>query len=80
MPDNSDIMRPQEAAKYLTLSVQRLAKLRLEGGGPTFIKAGRSVLYRRADLDLWLRSRTRNSTSDGGPDTLAVSDLGTAHA
>ena len=85
MPDNSDIVRPLEAAEYLTLSVQRLAKLRLEGDGPRFIKIGRSVVYRRADLDSWLRSRTRNSTSDCGPgahagQTSRESAMGAAHA
>ena len=64
--DDCSVMRPPEAARYLTLSVQRLAKLRLEGGGPRFAKIGRSVLYRRTDLDLWLQLRTRTSTSDKG--------------
>jgi predicted DNA-binding transcriptional regulator AlpA len=63
-PDNSTILRPPAAADYLTLSVQRLSRLRLEGGGPKFIKAGRSVLYRRDDLDAWLQSHIRESTSD----------------
>ena len=59
-------MRPNAAAAYLALSSQRLAKLRLYGGGPTFIKAGRSILYRREDLDSWLASLSRLSTSDSG--------------
>ena len=57
-------MRPNTAAGYLSLSTQRLAKLRLYGGGPPFIKAGRSILYRREDLDKWLASLSRLSTSD----------------
>lgn len=60
-------MRPDDAAAYISLSVQRLAKLRLEGEGPVFLKVGRSVLYRRDDLDTWLRSRARKSTSDASP-------------
>ena len=59
-------MRPDIAAAYLSLSTQRLAKMRLFGGGPLFIKAGRSVLYRREDLDAWLASLSRHSTSDPG--------------
>jgi hypothetical protein len=59
-------MRPDIAATYISLSTQRLAKMRLFGGGPTFIKAGRSVLYRREDLDNWLASLSRLSTSDTG--------------
>jgi hypothetical protein len=57
-------MRPEQAAQYLSLSVQRLAHLRLEGGGPIFTSAGRSILYLRADLDEWLRTHRRRSTSD----------------
>lgn len=64
--ENSTIMRPPEAATYLTLSVQRLAKLRLEGTGTKFVKAGRSILYVRENLDEWLRARVRQSTSDPG--------------
>ena len=59
-------MRPDIAATYLSLSTQRLATLRLYGGGPSFIKAGRSILYRREDLDKWLGSLCRLSTSDTG--------------
>ena len=60
-------MRPDAAAAYTGLSVQRLAKYRLFGGGPIFCKAGRSILYRRDDLDAWLASLSRTSTSDNGP-------------
>ena len=59
-------MRPQDAAMYLSLSQNRLAKLRLEGSGPIFCKVGRSVTYRREDLDAWLASLCRRSTSDVG--------------
>jgi hypothetical protein len=62
----SNILRPSVAAAYLSLSVQRLAKLRLEGGGPQFIKCGRSVLYHFEDLDSWLAANRRKSTSDTG--------------
>jgi hypothetical protein len=46
--------------------VSTLEKLRLSGGGPIFIKRGRTVLYRQADLDAWLESLRRRSTSDDG--------------
>jgi predicted DNA-binding transcriptional regulator AlpA len=60
------VMRPPEAASYLAISVQRLATMRLDGSGPKFLKLGRSVAYLREELDLWLRSKTRSSTSDTG--------------
>jgi len=66
-PVNPAILRPSEAGSYLSLSRQRLAKLRLEGGGPAYIKAGRSVLYRIEDLENWLAANRRKSTSDTSP-------------
>lgn len=58
----------KQAAEYVGLSPRTLEAYRVRGGGPTFIKHGgqRSglVLYRPADLDEWLESRVRHSTSD----------------
>ena len=59
-------MRPDAAAAFLSLSTQRLANMRQLGGGPAFVKIGRSILYRRADLEAWLASHSRHSTSDPG--------------
>lgn len=53
-----------EAASYVRLSVSTLAKLRMTGGGAGFRKLGRKVLYCRADLDAWLESHRRRSTSE----------------
>lgn len=60
-------LRAPEAAQCLGLSTSTLAKMRLRGDGPVFRKAGpRVVLYARADLESWLDSRKRRSTSDNG--------------
>lgn len=40
-----------------------LAKWRTRGEGPAFVKVGRSVIYRGADLNDWLRSRTVTHTN-----------------
>jgi predicted DNA-binding transcriptional regulator AlpA len=40
-------------------------KRRLDGTGPQFIKMGRLVRYRPADVDAWLAERVRRSTSEG---------------
>jgi hypothetical protein len=64
--NSPSVMRPAAAAELLSLSVQRLARMRLEGGGPAYIKAGRSILYRRDALDDWLAAHCRRSTSDTG--------------
>lgn len=62
-PDGN-LLTPQQAAEALALSVSWLAKLRLYGGGPPFLKLGRCVRYRREDLTKWLENKTRSSTSD----------------
>jgi excisionase family DNA binding protein len=54
------------AAAYLGLSPKTLETLRTRGGGPPFLKLGRRVVYRKADLDTWLAARVRHSTSDPG--------------
>ncbi|MGO6898741.1 helix-turn-helix transcriptional regulator [Rhizobium ruizarguesonis] len=57
------MLRTQGAAEYLNLSVSTLNKLRLTGDGPSYIKLGKSVVYDPADLDEWLSSKRRRSTS-----------------
>jgi predicted DNA-binding transcriptional regulator AlpA len=52
------------AARLVGLSESTLAKLRLNGNGPIYVKLGRRVLYRPADLEQWLESRTARDTSD----------------
>ena len=56
--------RPAQAAAYLKSSTSTLAKKRLKGDGPTYTKFGRNVLYAKRDLDAYLYSRRRLSTSD----------------
>ena len=53
-----------QASEVLHLSTSTLAKLRLTGAGPPYLKSGgRRVLYQQADLHDWLMSRRRTSTS-----------------
>ena len=56
----------KEAAHYCRLGESTLAKLFVSGEGPAAIKIGRSVRYAVVDLDLWMNSRRRKSTSDLG--------------
>jgi hypothetical protein len=55
-----------DASRYLNLAVQTLARLRCEGGGPVFCRAGRRIVYRVEDLDSWLAGRRFRSTSEYG--------------
>jgi predicted DNA-binding transcriptional regulator AlpA len=57
------LMDPRTTAAFLGLSVLSLADWRCKGTGPTYIKLGSAVRYRRSDLDAWLDSRTRKGAS-----------------
>jgi excisionase family DNA binding protein len=58
------MLRTREAAIYTGLATSTLEKLRVYGGGCRYIRIGRVVLYDRADLDAWLASHRRRSTSE----------------
>jgi hypothetical protein len=46
-----------EAAPYIGMSVPFLRLSRMHGGGPPYLKIGRSVRYDVRDLDNWLHAR-----------------------
>jgi len=50
------------AAAFLHLSERTLEAWRHRGGGPTYFKAGRRVLYRIGDLDAFIEAGRRAST------------------
>ena len=53
-----------QLAEYLGNEVNTCEGWRLKGIGPSYIKVGRLVRYRIENVDLWLESQTRNSTSE----------------
>lgn len=59
-------MNAKEAAAYLGVASATLAKYRCLGGGPSFYKIGRRVLYDVRDLDTFVAACRRRSTSDTG--------------
>jgi hypothetical protein len=59
------LLDEREAADYLRASPHTLRGWRCKGGGPRFVKVGRKVVYRVADLDAWMTERTRAHTSQG---------------
>lgn len=62
---NSRRISVSEAASYLALAESTLNKMRMTGGGPRFLKlSARRVAYDTADLDEWLLTKRRCSTSD----------------
>ena len=58
------MLRTREAAAYIGMAKSTLEKLRVYGGGCPYIRVGRVVVYDPADLDDWLASHRRTSTSD----------------
>ena len=58
------LLTPLETATALGLSLSWLAKARLRGDGPLYIKLGRAVRYRESAIRDYLKARTRTSTSE----------------
>ncbi len=73
----SELLTDEDAARYLDVSVATLRSWRLrngrkvKGGGrtkpidnpPPYVKIGRLVRYRRADLDRWIESNIQGSSA-----------------
>ena len=53
-----------KAAALLGLSTNTLAKWRLTGAGPRYIKLGRRVVYRQSDIEAWVAGQEFRSTSE----------------
>jgi excisionase family DNA binding protein len=51
-----DYLSTPEAAVIIGVSTATLRRLRGAGMGPIYVKIGRRVIYRRTDLDAWMRS------------------------
>lgn len=60
----NDYMSTAEVAKLLKVHANSLAKMRIGGCGPAYMKVGRRVRYPRSDLMAWLDARRRTSTAD----------------
>ena len=57
------LLTPKQAARHLNLSVSWLAKRRLAGDGPPYVKLGGAVRYVETSLQQWMKSQQRVSTS-----------------
>ncbi len=55
------VLTPQDAAGVLKVSISFLAKARMKGDGPAYIRIGRSIRYREEDLIAWMNTRRRSS-------------------
>lgn len=58
----SDLVKPKQLGVELQKTEAVLAQWRYLGRGPRFVKVGRSVRYRRQDIDAWLDEQTMQRT------------------
>jgi predicted DNA-binding transcriptional regulator AlpA len=58
------LLTAKEAARLLKVSLSWLAKARMRGDGPPYIRIGRSIRYAEATLIQWMKGRQRMSTSE----------------
>lgn len=64
---DATLLNTAQAAKYLGISIAFLERDRWAGAKIPFIKIGsRAVRYRLRDLDAYIQTRLRKSTSDPG--------------
>ena len=56
------LLNAGEVAEWVNTTPGQLSQWRFQGEGPPFIKLGRAVRYRRADVEAWLDANTRTQT------------------
>jgi predicted DNA-binding transcriptional regulator AlpA len=58
LQDADALLREQDAADLLSVSVRTLQSWRIRLAGPPFVQVGRAVRYRRRDLIAWIDANT----------------------
>lgn len=66
-PQTSDLLTTDEAGTFLRLSRPTLERRRLAGEVPAFVRLGRRIYYRRADLEAWLAESRCSQAQRVGP-------------
>jgi predicted DNA-binding transcriptional regulator AlpA len=59
-------LRTPEAARFVGHSIRTLEKHRIYGTGPRYSKLGGRVVYAIEDLQSWVQSAAKASTTDPG--------------
>jgi hypothetical protein len=65
MSDNANLLDEAGFCRLAHLKPSFARKMRIFGGGPQFLKIGRCVRYRVADVEIWLAGRARRNTAEG---------------
>jgi excisionase family DNA binding protein len=66
------LLTQKEVARQLGISGRTLERHRVTGTGPRWLRLGRLVRYRISDLEEWVESSVRRSTSDNAEAWLAA--------
>ncbi|MGV4375288.1 helix-turn-helix domain-containing protein [Trueperella pyogenes] len=56
MKTSREVLSPEQAAKYLGVSVRTMQGWRTKGIGPRFGRVGKTVRYSAAELERWLKA------------------------
>ena len=56
--ENDALLAESEVARLLCLSVRTLQAWRISGAGPSYVRAGRAIRYRRRDVIDWIEANT----------------------
>ena len=67
MFDDGDKLTQVQLAAFLHKSEAWCERARWAGTGPAFLKIGRSVFYRRRDVEAWLEAHRHVSTRHLAP-------------
>jgi hypothetical protein len=62
----SPLLSAKYASSILCVTIGTLAKWRVSGAGPKFIRVNRRIAYHPKDIADWLNARRVSSTSEGG--------------
>lgn len=61
---DNQLYSPSRTAEILCVATATLRKWRWEGNGPSYVKIGRKIAYRQIDINNFIESRIRISTSE----------------
>ena len=64
MDDPAIYLTAKDVAARIHVSEKTLERMRRDGDGPRYVKAGRRCLYRVQDLDAWLVGRCFGTTAE----------------
>jgi predicted DNA-binding transcriptional regulator AlpA len=73
-------IRVQDAAALTSMSVSKLNLLRLTGGGPRFLRFGRSIRYKLAEVISWMDAGLASTSEADASSTVNRARQGRAEA